>query len=40
MQESIAKEIDEIVKKRGLSLSFQDLWHLRSRRARGPEGKL
>ncbi len=40
VQESIADEIDQIVKKRGLSLSFQELWSLRSRRVRGPEGKL
>ncbi len=39
-QESIAKEVDEIVKRKGLKLSFQDVWHLRSRRVRGPQGKL
>ena len=40
-QQSIADEVEAIAKKRGITdLSFQDIWHMRSRCVRGTEGKL
>lgn len=34
-QENIAKEVEEIAKRRGMQLDFQDIWRFRSRLCRG-----
>lgn len=34
-QENIAKEVEEIAKRRGMELEFQDIWRFRSRLCRG-----
>eukprot|EP00095_Tigriopus_kingsejongensis_P010434 maker-scaffold294_size218657-snap-gene-1.22 protein:Tk10434 transcript:maker-scaffold294_size218657-snap-gene-1.22-mRNA-1 annotation:"hypothetical protein DAPPUDRAFT_188919" len=40
-QQSIADEVEAIAKKKGITdLSFQDIWHVRSRSVRGLQGKL
>ncbi|TRY73198.1 hypothetical protein TCAL_16882 [Tigriopus californicus] len=40
-QQSIADEVQAITQKRGLTdLTFQDIWHMRSRCVRGLQGKL
>jgi len=41
LQENIAKEVEEIAKKRGIvDLTFADIWSVRSRLMRGAHGKL
>ena len=40
-QENIAKEVDDIVKRKGLtSIPYEMTWHIKSRLVRGQEGKL
>lgn len=36
-QENVAKEIEEVTKRRGLELNFQDFWKFRSRLVRGQQ---
>ncbi|RZF42678.1 hypothetical protein LSTR_LSTR001473 [Laodelphax striatellus] len=40
IQDSIAKEIEDMAKKRGFSGSFKDIWQVRSRLVRGKENTL
>ena len=34
-QENISKEIEEVAKRKGFTLSFEEIWKLRSRDVRG-----
>ena len=40
-QESIAKEVEDVAKRKGLTkVPFEMVWHIKSRLVRGKEGKL
>jgi phytanoyl-CoA hydroxylase len=39
-QENIAKEVEDIAARRGFSIDYVDLWHLRSRDVRGSKAHL
>ena len=40
IQESIAKEVEEVAKRKGVAVPFEEIWHTKSRLVRGLSGKL